>query len=124
MRTTFAVASRKRRKRVLKRAKGYYGASSKRIRTSYNAVDKAKIHSFVGRKQKKRQYRALWNTRISIACKECNMRYSQFINLLKLLHIDLNRKMLSEIAVRDWSSFLKLVQFVKENKDDYNKILI
>lgn len=114
MRVTFAVPSRKRRKRVLRSAKGYYGASSKRIRTSYNAVDKAKAYSFIGRKQKKRQYRGLWTVRITAACEALGIRYSKFIHLLKLMNIGLNRKMLAEIAARDTSLFEKIVNITKQ----------
>ena len=69
MRVTAAVPSRKRRRRALERAKGFYGASSKRIRTVYDAIDKADAHAYVGRKQKKRQYRRLWTVRINAACR-------------------------------------------------------
>ena len=69
MRVTSAVPSRKRRKRAIQRAKGFYGASSKRIRTVYDAIDKADAHAYVGRKQKKRQFRSLWTVRINAACR-------------------------------------------------------
>ena len=82
-RVTCAVASRKRRKRVLERAKGFYGASSKRIRTAYDAVDKAMTHAYRGRKQKKQQYRQLWTVRINAACRMLGTNYSQFMNGLK-----------------------------------------
>ena len=82
-RATYAVPSRKRRKRVLERAKGFYGSSSKNIRTAYDAVDKALVHSYRSRKQKKQQYRALWVVRINAACRALNTNYSQFMNGLK-----------------------------------------
>ncbi|MDD5599861.1 MAG: 50S ribosomal protein L20, partial [Victivallaceae bacterium] len=79
-RVTPAVASRKRRKRVLEQAKGFRGASSKQIRTVYDAVDKAMTHAFEGRKQKKRLYRRLWTARINAACRANGTNYSKFIN--------------------------------------------
>ncbi len=112
-RTRFAVPSRKRRKRVLKEARGFYGASSKNIRTVYDAVDKAKRHSYVGRKQKKRQYRQLWTIRINAACRMHDMNYSSFMHGLKLANVDLNRKMLSEIAIHDEAGFLALIEQAK-----------
>ncbi len=97
MRSTFSVPSRKRRKRILKKAKGFYGARSKRIRTVYDAVDKAKAYAFIGRKQKKRQYRRLWTVRINAACKINDINYSSFIYGLKLANIKLNRKIEVEV---------------------------
>ena len=80
-RSTYAVPSRKRRKMVLARAKGFYGNSSRNIRTAYDAVDKALTHSYVGRKQKKQQYRQLWIVRINAACRALNVNYSTFMIL-------------------------------------------
>jgi len=114
MRTTFSVPSRKRRRKVLRRAKGFYGASSKNIRTVYDAVTKAKSHAYVGRKQKKRQYRKLWTIRINAACRMHDINYSSFMHGLKLISSDLNRKMLSEMAVRDSQAFTAIVDRVKE----------
>ena len=101
MRVTCAVPSRKRRNRALERAKGFYGASSKRIRTVYDAIDKADAHAYVGRKQKKRQYRGLWTIRINAACRQQGLNYSKFINGLKKAGITLNRKVLADLAVND-----------------------
>jgi large subunit ribosomal protein L20 len=112
-RVTSAVASRKRRKRILKQARGYYGARSKNIRTVYDALEKAGQHSYTGRKQKKRQFRRLWTVRINAACRMNEINYSQFMHGLKLAGIDLNRKMLSEIAVSDSESFKGLVDTAK-----------
>ncbi len=109
-RTTFAVASRKRRKRALKRAKGFYGARSKNIRTVYDAIDKADAHAYVGRKQKKRQFRRLWTIRINAACRMHDTNYSTFMHGLKLANIDINRKMLSEIAIHDEKAFTALIE--------------
>jgi large subunit ribosomal protein L20 len=108
-RATCAPASRKRRKRVLERAKGFRGARSKNIRTAYDAVDKAMAHAYVGRKQKKRQYRRLWTVRINAACRQLGTNYSTFINGLKKAEIDLNRKVLADIAVSDPEAFKALI---------------
>lgn len=105
MRTRFAPSSRKHRKRVLERAKGFYGASSKLIRTAYDAVDRANANAYIGRKQKKRQYRNLWTIRINAACRMRGMSYSVFIHGLKLSNMDINRKMLSEMAIHDEKAF-------------------
>ena len=113
MRVTCAVYSRKRRKRVLERAKGFYGASSKRIRTAYDAVDKANVHAYEGRKQKKRQYRRLWTVRINAACRMVDFTYSKLIAGLKKANIDINRKVLADIAVKDMEAFKALVEKAK-----------
>jgi large subunit ribosomal protein L20 len=110
MRVTLAVPSRKRRKRLLKRAKGYYGATSKRIRTAYDAVNKAGQNAYIGRKQKKRQYRRLWTVRINTACRQLGTTYSVFINALSKSGSKLNRKMLAEIAARDFDAFKAIVE--------------
>ena len=114
MRTTFSVPSRKRRRKALNRAKGFRGASSKNIRTVYDAVTKANSHAYIGRKQKKQQYRQLWTVRINAACRMQDINYSSFIHGLKLINSDLNRKMLSEMAVRDGQAFTMVVDKVKE----------
>lgn len=111
-RVTCAVASRKRRKRVLERAKGFYGASSKQIRTVYDAVDKAMTHAYEGRKQKKHQYRQLWTVRINAACRMLGTNYSSFINGLKKAGIELNRKVLADMAVTEFQAFKALVEQV------------
>lgn len=113
-RTTFSVPSRKRRRRLLNRAKGFYGASSKRIRVAYAAVLKADAHAYVGRKQKKQQYRQLWTTRINAACRNNDINYSSFMHGLKLAKVDLNRKMLSEMAIHDAPAFEALIAKAKE----------
>lgn len=113
MRVTSAVPSRKRRKRALERAKGFYGASSKRIRTVYDAIDKADAHAYVGRKQKKRQYRRLWTVRINAACRLQGFSYSKFMDGLKKANIDLNRKVLADLAVNDPAAFTALLEKVK-----------
>ena len=114
MRVTCAVASRKRRKRVLERAKGFYGASSKQIRTVYDAVDKAGVHAYKGRKQKKQQYRGLWIIRINAACRELGVNYSTFMCGLKKANIELNRKVLSDLAINEPQEFKNLVEKVTQ----------
>lgn len=109
-----AVTTRKRRKKILKLAKGYYGAKSKQFRTANQAVMRSLTNAYIGRKQKKRDFRALWITRISAACKMNDINYSQFMHGLKLAKIDLNRKMLSEIAVSDAEAFTVLVTNAKK----------
>lgn len=108
-----AMMTRKRRKKVLKLAKGYFGAKSKLFKTAKEAVMKSGQYAYIGRKQRKRNFRSLWITRISAACKINNMNYSSFINGLKKAKIDLNRKMLSEIAINDPQAFKDLVEKAK-----------
>ena len=115
-RVTSAVASRKRRKRVLEQAKGFKGARSKQIRTAYDAVDKAMSHAYVDRKQKKRLYRRLWTVRINAACRANGTNYSTFINGLKLAGIELNRKVLADIAVNEPKEFKALVEKAAQAK--------
>ncbi len=113
-RATNAPASRKRRKRILKQARGFRGGRHRLIRTAMESVDKAMQHSYVGRKQKKQQYRQLWIARISAACKLNGITYSQLIAGLKRSSIELNRKMLAEIAVFDPAGFESLVVKARE----------
>ncbi len=108
-----AMATRKRRKRVLKLPKGYRGAKSKNYRTAKQAVMKTLVYAYIGRKQRKRDFRRLWITRISAAAKLNGMNYSQFMNGLKKAEIDINRKMLSEIAIADPAAFTQLVEKAK-----------
>ncbi len=108
-----AMMTRKRRKKVLKLAKGYRGAKSKLYRTANEAVMKSLVYAYIGRKQKKRDFRSLWITRISAAAKANGINYSRFMNGLKKAGIDLNRKMLSEIAISDKDAFAKLVETAK-----------
>ena len=108
-----AMMTRKRRNKTLKLAKGYYGGKSKLFRTAKEAVMKSGNYADIGRKQKKRDFRRLWITRISAAAKENGMNYSTFINGLKKAGIDLNRKMLSEIAISDPAAFTALTEQAK-----------
>ena len=108
-----AMATRKRRKKVLKAAKGYYGSKHTLFKTAKQAVMKSGQYAYIGRKQKKRDFRRIWITRISAAAKMNGMNYSTFMNGLKKAGIDLNRKMLSEIAIADPAGFATLVAAAK-----------
>ena len=108
-----ATMTRKRRNKVLKLAKGYYGSKSRLFKTAKQAVMKSGNYAYVGRKQKKRNFRRLWITRISAACKLNGMNYSTFMNGLSKAGITLNRKMLSEIAIADPAAFTALVEKAK-----------
>ena len=108
-----AMATRKRRKKVLKAAKGYYGSKYRLFKTAKQAVMKSGQYAYIGRKQKKRDFRRMWITRISAACKMNGMNYSTFMNGLKKAGVDLNRKMLSEIAITDPEMFAALVEQAK-----------
>ena len=108
-----ALNTRKRHKKILKLAKGYYGAQSKQFRTANQAVMRAMQNAYIGRKRRKRDFRRLWITRISAAAKMNGMNYSTFMNGLKKSNINLNRKMLSEIAIADPAAFAKLVETAK-----------
>ena len=108
-----ATMTRKRRNKVLKLAKGYYGSKSKLFKTAKQAVMKSGNYAYIGRKQKKRDFRRLWIARISAACKVNGVNYSTFINGLKKANIELNRKMLSEIAISDPAAFTALVEKAK-----------
>ena len=108
-----AVATRKRRKKIMKMAKGFWGAKSKQFSTANSAVMRSMANSYIGRKQKKRDFRRLWITRISAATKMCGMNYSTFMHGLKLAQIDLNRKVLAEIAVSDMDGFRALAEKAK-----------
>ncbi len=108
-----AMMTRKRRNKVLKLAKGYYGSKSTLFKTAKQAVMKSGQYAYVGRKQKKRDFRRLWITRISAAAKMNGINYSTFINGLKKADINLNRKMISEIAISDPAAFTALVEKAK-----------
>ena len=108
-----ATMTRKRRNKVLRLAKGYYGSKSKLFKTAKQAVMKSGNYAYIGRKQKKRDFRRLWIARISAACKMNGINYSTFINGLKKAGIELNRKMLSEIAIADPQGFTALVEKAK-----------
>ena len=108
-----AMMTRKRRNKMLKAAKGYWGAKSKHFKMAKQAVLKSGNYAFAGRKMKKRDFRRLWIARISAQAKACGMNYSTFMHGLKNAGIDLNRKMLSELAVSDKEAFAALVEKAK-----------
>ena len=108
-----AMMTRKRRNKVLKAAKGYWGAKSKHFKMAKQAVAKSGNYAFAGRKMKKRDFRSLWIARISAQAKVCGMNYSTMIHGLKKAGIDLNRKMLAEIAVSDKEAFAALAEKAK-----------
>lgn len=108
-----AMMTRKRRNKVLKLAKGYWGAKSKHFKMAKQAVMKSGNYAFAGRRMKKRDFRSLWITRINAQAKVCGMNYSTFMHGLKKAGIDLNRKMLSELAVSDKTAFAALADKAK-----------
>lgn len=108
-----AMHTRKRRKKILKLAKGYRGAKSKLFKTANQAVMKSLSYAYRDRKQKKRNFRQLWIARINAAARMNGISYSKFMNGLKTNGIEINRKMLAEIAVSDPAAFTKLVEKVK-----------
>ena len=112
-RVTNAAASRRRRKRRLKMARGFHGARSKLFRQATEAVDRAMRHATAHRRQKKRDYRALWISRISAACRKRGITYSRFVEGLTKSRVTLNRKMLSEIAIHDPDGFAFIVEKAK-----------
>ena len=107
------VSNTQKKKKVLKLAKGYWGAKSKHFKMAKQAVMKSGNYAYIGRKQRKRDFRRLWITRISAGCKMNGVNYSTFMNGLKKANITLNRKMLSEIAVSDEAAFKALVEKAK-----------
>ena len=109
-----AMMSRKRRKKTLKLAKGFYGSKSKHFKMAKQQVMKSGNYAFIGRKLKKRQFRNLWITRINNAVRPLGMNYSSFMNGLKKAGIELNRKMLSEMAIHDQAGFAALVEIAKK----------
>ncbi|MCM8783867.1 MAG: 50S ribosomal protein L20 [Candidatus Omnitrophica bacterium] len=112
-RVKHAVATHRRHKKVLKQAKGYWGARSKLYRRSKETVQRALVYSYRDRRAKKRQFRKLWITRISIACKNEGISYNRFIHGLKKTKVDLDRKVLADLAVNNPEVFSKLVELVK-----------
>ena len=111
-----AVNARKKHKKVLKLAKGYVGARSKQYRVAKQSVMRALAMSFAGRKQTKREYRRLWITRINAAARLNGISYSRFMNGLKTAGIEINRKMLADIAVNDIGAFTQLAEKAKQAK--------
>ena len=109
-----AVNAHKKRRKVLKLAKGYWGSKSKQYRTASEQVRRSLRYAYVGRKLRKREFRSLWIARINAACRLNDMSYSRFIDGLKKKNIEINRKMLADLAVTDPAAFTQLVEIAKE----------
>ena len=109
-----AMMTRKRRNKVMKMAKGYWGSRSKHFRVANEAVMKSLTQAYAGRRLKKRDFRSLWITRTSAACKLNGMNYSTFMHGLKVAGIEINRKMLAELAVNDAAAFTQLTEIAKK----------
>ena len=108
-----AMMTRKRRNKILKMAKGYWGSKCKHYKMANQAMMKSLTYAYTGRRLKKRDFRRLWITRISAACKANGMNYSTFMHGLKLADIQIDRKMLSELAVNDKAAFAQLIELAK-----------
>ena len=109
-----AMMTRKRRNKILKLAKGYWGAKSKHFKMANEQVMKSLTYAYVGRRLKKRDFRQLWIARINAACKMNDMNYSTFMHGLKTAGVEINRKMLAELAVNDKAAFAQLVELAKK----------
>ena len=109
-----SVATRRRKKRLLKEAKGFWGDRSKQFQQARRALMHALVYAYRDRRVKKREFRGLWIARINAACREAGITYSAFINGLKKAKVTLDRKILADIAVRDNKAFKKLVELVKK----------
>ncbi len=112
-RSVNSAASKARRKRILKQAKGFYGKRKNVYTVAKNVLEKGLQYRYVGRKLKTREYRALWITRINAAVREEGLTYSEFINMLKVKGVELDRKVLADLAMNEPESFKKLVASVK-----------
>ncbi len=113
MRVKGGITSKARKKKVIKRAKGFRGTRNNLFRRANEANMRAGRHAYIGRKRKKRDYRSLWITRINAAVREHGMSYSRFIHALKEANIDLDRKILAELAVNNKEEFAKLIETAK-----------
>ena len=114
-RTTNTAASHRRKKKIFRRAKGFVGGRGRLLRTAKETVARAMAFATRDRKQRKRQFRTLWNARINAACRAGGMSYSRFIDALNKAKIRLNRKSLAEIAVRDEKTFQEIIKLVKKS---------
>ena len=112
-RSVNSVASRSRRKKVLKQARGYFGARSKVLTVAKNALDKAMLYAYVGRKQKKRNFRNLWIVRINAGARQFGLSYSRFMHLLSQKGVELNRKVLADLALNNPEGFKAIVDLAK-----------
>ena len=108
------VATRKRKKRLLKKAKGYWGDRSKQFQQARRSLMRALVYAYRDRRVKKRTFRRLWISRINAACRACGITYSKFINGLKKAKVSLDRKILADLAVKDSQAFKKLVELAKD----------
>ena len=113
-----AVTAAKKRRKVFKLAKGYYGAKSKQYRAASQQVMKSMAYAYVGRKLKKREYRKLWIARINAGARMNGTTYSRLINGLKLANVDINRKVLADLAITDMNAFAELCKIAKEARND------
>jgi len=109
-----SVATKKRKKRVLKKAKGFWGDRSKQFEQARRTLNRAMVYSYRDRKVKKRDFRQLWIIRINAACRQAGMTYSNFINGLKKANVNLDRKIIADLAVTDNNAFMKLVEIAKQ----------
>ena len=116
-RATSAVARRRKKKKYLREARGYFGGRSKLWRIAKNAVERGWQYSYIHRKQKKREFRRLWITRINAAARQHDLNYSRFINGLKQAGVEVNRKVLADLAVREPEAFGELVEQAKAQLD-------
>lgn len=121
MRIKYSVARNKRKKKIFKLAKGYYGDKSRRLRMATQQVKKSLVHAYVDRKDKKGNMRSMWIMRLNAAVREHGMNYSRFVDGLAKSDIKLNRKMLSEMAIKDPNSFKQLVELSKQAVSASNK---
>ncbi len=117
-RTKTSVAHHRRVKRILKSARGYYGGRSKLLRSAKDTLLRAGVYAYRDRRARKREFRSLWITRITAACRSRGMMYSRFINGLKMASINLNRKMLSEIAIADPEAFDAIAELARGKAQD------
>lgn len=108
-----SVATRRRKKRVLKKAKGYFGDRKSQFQQARRTLKRAMVYAYRDRKNRKREFRSLWIIRINAACRELDITYSKFMNGLKKARLELDRKMLAELAVNDSKAFKKLVEIAK-----------
>ena len=113
-RANSSVSRHRRRRKMIKQAKGYYGARSRTFKSAKEAVFKAGLYAYRDRRQRKRQFRRLWITRINAACRLNDITYSAFINALNVKGIELNRKILADLALRDPQAFTELVNSIKD----------
>ena len=118
VRTKYAPARKRKKKKILKQAKGYYGAKSRLYRTAEEAVTRSLVYAYRDRKRRKRDFRKLWISRINAACRSQEISYNKFINGLKKAKIAIDRKILSDLAINDPDTFTQLVDIAKKNQGE------